>query len=197
MNLNAVITRGCWEVEKTPTKFCPKFWENKKKSEAKQEDTMNNSWKYKQIMEQLTYDPWAGEVSSETLNVERKVNENGYVVLKIRGMELLEHRVAMALNGEDIKGKHVHHINRARYDNRYKNLILLEPEEHKELHREEKENGEFLDPKERWIRGKTESEIEKELPEGFESKNGEGIQGYYPSKLDQEITENGYKFDRR
>lgn len=56
----------------------------------------------------------------------RAVNNNGYVVLRCRGVTILEHRKVMEekLGREMLPGETVHHKNGVRTDNRPENLEL-------------------------------------------------------------------------
>lgn len=64
----------------------------------------------------------------------RTIRSDGYVNLKTeRGWEL-EHRVVAEQNGRSVAGKHVHHENGQRNDNRPENLSPLSPPDHHALH---------------------------------------------------------------
>ncbi len=70
----------------------------------------------------------------------RYVQGSGYVVLRWKigpysYVERREHRHMMIQRGHDIRGRHVHHINGVRSDNRPENLIVLGSSEHHAEHR--------------------------------------------------------------
>lgn len=66
----------------------------------------------------------------------RRTRRDGYVMVRVGGREVLEHRLVMArLLGRDLQtGEHVHHKNHDRGDNRPENLELLSHAEHSRLH---------------------------------------------------------------
>ena len=60
-------------------------------------------------------------------------NRKGYAHSKVRG---LMHRFLLGLNKGD--KRQVHHKNKNKLDNQYDNLQLVTAEEHKEIHKKEK-----------------------------------------------------------
>lgn len=65
----------------------------------------------------------------------RKINNNGYVVIKSQGDWVLEHRLIMEnkLQRKLLSDEHIHHINGIKTDNREENLKLLSRLDHNQV----------------------------------------------------------------
>lgn len=78
----------------------------------------------------------------------RRLEKNGYVVVKRDGEQIREHRAVMQdFLGRKLKtNEHVHHINGNKNDNQLDNLKVVESSEHHRTHREayRKEHGRYI-----------------------------------------------------
>jgi len=66
----------------------------------------------------------------------RTISKEGYVLVRIDGIYVKEHRYVMSLElKRDLRSdEHIHHINRNKQDNRITNLLLISNSEHLSLH---------------------------------------------------------------
>jgi len=74
------------------------------------------------------------------MNKDKEVNEKGYVIWKDSG-KLVHRWVAEKKYGkEEIKGKHIHHIDGKKKNNDKSNLLLIDKEDHYHLTKHENRN---------------------------------------------------------
>lgn len=65
-----------------------------------------------------------------------RITADGYMRVRISGIEVLEHHLVwVRANGSIPPGKHVHHVNGDRQDNRLENLRVMDKRDHVRHHR--------------------------------------------------------------
>lgn len=78
----------------------------------------------KYILEHFTYHPDGTISRDDRRNSGGSYNEDGYLVLKVKGKKILSHRIVWLLNYGSFPESELDHINRCKTDNRIENLRL-------------------------------------------------------------------------